>query len=60
MVNSEDRCFEVYCGPKVVVVGQLVWIDKQVGWERVEGMECTRGGERRKREARDEGGMKTG
>ena len=58
VVDTEDGCFEVDGGPKVVVVGQLVWVDENVGWEGVENMEGTGRGERRKRETRDEGGMK--
>ena len=58
-VDIEDGCFEVDGGPKVVVVGQFVWVNENMGWERVENMKRTRRGERRKRDARDEGGMKT-
>lgn len=59
IVNAEDGCFEVYCSPKVVVAGEFVWIDKYVGRERVESMKGTRSRERREREAREEGRMKT-
>jgi len=58
VVDIEDGCFEVDGGLKVVVIGQFVWVDENVGWEGVESMEGTGGGERRKRETRDEGGMK--
>jgi len=58
LVDVEDGCFEVDGGAKVVVVGQLVWIDEEVWWERVESMERTGRGERRKGEAGGEGGMK--
>jgi hypothetical protein len=58
-VDIEDGCFEVDGGPKVVVVGQFVWVDENVGWERVESMERTGNGKRRKGETRDEGRVKT-
>lgn len=58
LVDVEDGCFEVNGGPEVMVTRQLVWVDEDVGWERVEDMERTRGGEGRKRETRNEGGMK--
>jgi len=59
LVEDEDGCFEVDGGPKVVVLGQLVWIDEEVGWEGVESMERAGRGERGERETREEGGMKT-
>ena len=59
LVEVEDGCFEVDGGPKVVVLGQLVWIDEDVGWEGVESMERTVRGERGERETREEGGMET-
>ena len=55
LVDAEDGRFEVNDGPKVVVVGQLVWIDEDVGRKRVESMKGARRGRRRKRETRDEG-----
>lgn len=58
LVDVEDGCLEVDGGPEVVVVGQLVWIDEEVGWEGVESMESTGSGERRKGETGEEGGMK--
>lgn len=57
LVDGKDGCFEVDGGPKVVVVGQLVWIDEDVGWERIKSMERTGRGERGKGETRDEGGV---
>ena len=60
LVDIEDGCFEVDGSPQVVVVGQLVWIDEDVGWERVECMERTGRGEGRKWETREEGRMKAG
>jgi len=58
LVDIEDGRLEVDGGLKVVVVGQLIWIDEEVGWERVESVERTGGGERRERETGDKGGMK--
>lgn len=58
LTNIKDRRFEVEGGLKIVVVGQFVWVDKDVRRERVESMERTRMRERRKRETRDEGGVK--
>lgn len=60
LVDIEDGCFKVNRGPKVVVVGQFVWVDKDVGRESVESMKRTVEGERRKRETRNKGGMKAG
>lgn len=57
LVGIEDGCLEVDGGREVMVVSQLVWIDEGVGWERIESMESTGGGERREREAGDQGGM---
>ena len=57
-VDIEDGCFEVDGGLEIVVVGQFVWVDENVRRERVESMERTGRGENRKRETRDEGGMK--
>lgn len=59
MVYIESGCLEVYGGPKVVVAGQLVWIDEDMRWKGVESMKRTRRGKRGKREASAEGGMKT-
>jgi hypothetical protein len=57
LVDVEDGCLEVDGGPKVVVAGQLVWVDEDVRGERVERMERTGSGEGGKRETREEGGM---
>lgn len=59
LVEVEDGCFEVDSGPKVVVLGQLVWIDEDVGRKGVKSMERTIRGERGERETREEGGMET-
>ena len=59
VVDGEDGRFEVHGGAEVVVVGQLVWVDEDVGRERIEGMEGTGSGERGEGEAGDEGGMET-
>lgn len=60
LVDIEDGCFEVNRGPKLVVFGQFIWVDKDVWWEGVESMIRTMNGERRERETRDEGGMEAG
>ena len=57
LVDGEDGRLEVDGGPEVVVVGQLVWVDKDVGRERVEGMKGAGGGEAGMGETGDEGGM---
>ena len=57
MVDGEDGCLEVDGGAEVVVLGQLVWVDEDVGRERVEGMEGTGRGGRGERKTGDEGGM---
>ena len=59
VVEVEDGRFEVDGSSKVVVLGQLVWIDEDVGWEGVESMERTVRGERGERETREKGGMET-
>jgi len=59
LVEAENGCFEVDGGLKVVVLGQLVWIDKDMGWEGIESMERTVRRERGERETREEGGMET-
>ena len=58
LVDVEDGCLEVDGGPKIVVLGQLVRIDEDVGWERVESMERTGGREGGERETGEESGVK--
>ena len=58
-VEVEDGCFEVDGSPKVVVLGQLIWIDEDVGWEGIESMKRTVRGEGGEWETREEGGMET-
>jgi hypothetical protein len=55
LVDAEDGRFEVDGGLKVVVVGQFVRIDEEVGRKRVESMKGARRRRRRKRETRNEG-----
>ena len=57
LVEVEDGGFEVDGGPQVVVPGELVWIDEEVGREGVEGMERTGRGEGGERETREQGGV---
>jgi hypothetical protein len=59
LVDVEGGCFEVDGIPEVVVAGQLVWVDEDVGWERVENMERARRREWEERETRVQGRMET-
>ena len=58
LIDYEGGCFEVNGRFKVVVFGQLVWVNKYVGWERIESMERTRRMKKRNREAGEESRMK--